>query len=102
MTKRDFSLTGNEIAVAQFGALLAISWWKKQKPSDHGRAEISKLEALAQKLDAMNEYAYPYNSVWVDADCGGEVLLVANDAAVAKTRRRAMKVNRDMSAQGLA
>lgn len=52
-------LTGNDVALAQMAVWLAVAYWKKQPPSDYGKEEIRKLQALGAKMDDILERAYP-------------------------------------------
>lgn len=97
MAEKKFTLTGNDLALAEAAAMHAISWWKSRKPqSRFARKEIANYEALVQKLSALNQHAYPYEPTPVGFadDYGDEVLMVSDPAAIRETRAAARRANR--------
>lgn len=59
-------LTGNDLALAQMAAQLAIAWHRRTPESDFRTKEMEKLGALCKKLDTiLNE-----NSGIIDATDG--------------------------------
>lgn len=89
-----YDLSGDELALAESAVQLAISWHKKQPPSDYGRKEIEKLDALNAKLSAINSFAYPYEDASQMADgIGSETIMRLDSVAIAMTRAAASRVS---------
>jgi len=86
-------LTGNDIALAQQAAALAIAWWKTQpeeaQQTTFAREQIARLRVLIKKLNEIADIAYPYDSDDVPLDCGDEPIMRLNSRVVNKTRARA-------------
>lgn len=85
-----YDLSGDELALAESSVQLAISCHEKQPPSDYGRKEIEKLQALNVKLSAINSFAYPYEDASQMADgVGSETIMRLDSIAIAMTRHAA-------------
>lgn len=85
-------LTGNDLALAESGAQLAVAWWKNQPGrSAFKRKQIAAYTALIKKLSAINQHAYPYESSDnMPLDIGSEVLMRIDEAAILGTRSSAL------------
>lgn len=83
-------LTGNDLALAESAAQLAIAWWKEQPRSGFKTKQVAAYKALIGKLSAINQYAYPYEvSDDMPIDFGSEALMVLDQKAVKATRAAA-------------
>lgn len=85
-------LTGDDLALAESAAQLAMAWWRDKPASDYKKRQMAAYTALIKKLSAINQHAYPYeNSDDMPPDIGGETLMVLDRASVAATRAAALK-----------
>lgn len=96
MTEKEtrFTLTGNDIALAQEAAAFAINSYERyERPfTDFVIERIAAHKALLSKLNAVSEYAYPYGSSDdMPADCGDEPIMTIDHAVTAETREIAAK-----------
>lgn len=85
------TLTGNDLARAEFACGLAISWWKDQPTSSYKRREIAEYKALLSKLSAISDYAYPLTmdeAGEMVADYGDEPVMRADTAVIGKSQKR--------------
>jgi hypothetical protein len=85
-------LTGNDLALAQQAACLAITWWKSQPGArtKFVKGRIAELQALISKLSGISGIAYPYDhSDEMPLDVGDEEIMRLNTPIVNKTRKRA-------------
>lgn len=90
LATESLTLTGDDLALAEFACAHAINWWKKQGRTAHCRAERLKFEALLRKLAAIGDHAYPYkHSDDMPLDCGTEPIMRIDRRIVGKTRRSA-------------
>ena len=94
-TSTPTTLTGNDLALAEECAGLAIAWAKEhQKGSAYGKKQRDKYKALIAKLGAIGQYAYPYEGGCAPLDFGDEPVMAVDRNVVRETRRAARKANR--------
>jgi hypothetical protein len=95
MAIKEFTLTGNDLALAQEGLSLAIAWSKKnQKGSGLGKERRSSYSELIKRLDAISQQAYPYDYDCMPSDCGDDKIMTINRPVVRETRKVARMANR--------
>jgi hypothetical protein len=84
----DAALTGDDLALAEQGVGHLLTWWRNQPGSSGFRGEqIGKLEMLLFKLNAINNFAYPYQcSDDMPEDVGAEPIMTINRPVVARSR----------------
>jgi hypothetical protein len=92
---KPMTLTGNDLALAQEAAALAIAWAKeKMKGSAYGKGRRLQLTALIKKLDAISQHAYPYEHGCMPSDCGDDPIMAVDRDVVRETRKAARAANR--------
>jgi len=85
-------LTGNEIALAQQAAALAITWWKSQPGAQTKfvKGRIEELRALIRKCSEISDIAYPYDHADdMPLSVGDEEIMRLNTPVIRKTRAKA-------------
>lgn len=88
---RKLLLTGNDLALAQQAAGLAIAWVGKPK-SKYSRTMIKQFRLLILRLDAISDYAYPYeNADQMPGSIGDEPIMIGDGVCIGKTRAAAAK-----------
>lgn len=89
-----FTLSGDDVALAQEAAALAIAYYK-QRPGARTKwvkSRIDAQKALIRKLASISDYAYPYeHSDEMPLDCGSEHILRLNTPVVRSIRKAAAK-----------
>ena len=86
-------LTGNDIALAQEAAAMAIAYWKDRPGArtNYVRGRIAQYKELISKLSKISDIAYPYDSSDdMPMDVGDEEIMKLDTRVVDKTRARAM------------
>lgn len=96
-------LTGNDLATLETSICHAINWWKAMKGGSKLRRErLAELGALHAKVSLIGDFAYPYGRSPCEDDSppdhGDEIIMRADRAAMAKTRRAARAWNRRVGA----
>lgn len=84
-------LTGDDLALAEQAAALAIAWSKTRLgKSAFKREQIAKFTGLIAKLSAIGDHAYPYrHSDDMPARVGSEKIMRLDVDVVRKTRATA-------------
>ena len=99
-----FALSGDDVALAQEAAALAIAYYRQQPGSRTKwvKSRISAQKALIRKLSSISDYAYPYyHSDEMPLDCGSENILRLNIPVVRSIRKAAAKARgEDRSHEG--
>lgn len=98
MTRKRLTLTGNDIALAEFGAIHGANWWKQRGRSKYCKAERQKYLDLASKLSAIMDHAYPYigreEEYSARIETGDEPIVAVDFVVTRETRRIAHTFNR--------
>lgn len=55
-------LTSNDLALAEFGCVLAMAWWRTKPVTSYARKEIAKLSMLSLKLGEASQHRNPYDN----------------------------------------
>lgn len=88
------TLTGNDLALASFGVMHMLSWWRSQPDCSFKKKSVAEAEETLRKLDAISNYAYPYQDQRdVPFDCGGEEIVTVNKTVVMRTREAARRAS---------
>lgn len=87
------TLTGNDIALAASACSLAAAWWREKPRSKLGNARMKELKALCDKLQALDDTAYPHvrydesEGFNVPEDYGDEPIMKFDDDVLARTTK---------------
>lgn len=81
------TLTGDDLAVAQFACAHAMDWCKKQGRRKWWRDEHEKFRKLNAKLSAISDFAYPATEEDFPSGTGHDEVMRADMRMIRRLRR---------------